>query len=97
MSWTDPRASARMYVFSQKKGVSSWKKEPTGQSDPESTRCTDGVAFHTQLGMSIEGANEVKKFCRRCSGPARHRAIWALVIKTPYVCTLTLVSVMKKG
>ena len=77
--------------------VSSWNREPTGQSVPESTRCTDGVVFHTQLGMSIEGANEVKKFCRRCSGAARHRAIWALVIETPFVCTLTLVSKMQKG
>ena len=86
-----------MYVFSHRNGVSSWNKEPTGQSDPESTRCTDGVVFHTQLGMSIEGANGVEKFCRWCSGPARHRAIWALVIETPFVCTLTLVSKMQQG
>ena len=56
------------------------------QSDHESSKRTEGMAFHTQSGMSTDGANEVKKFRRRRWGQARHRAIWALVIETQHVC-----------
>ena len=55
--------------------ASSWIKEETGQSNPESTRREDRVGFHTQIGMSLVAIGYHFDCCRLVGSTSLYHSI----------------------
>ena len=54
--------------------ASSWIKEQTGQSNPESTRREDRVGFRTQLGMTLVAIGYHFDRCRLVGSTSVYRS-----------------------